>query len=80
MLSVKEAQRIKVLLDQIGLPTLPNGIPFDKDKLLDALKKDKKREGSGIHFTLLTAIGETAIKEIPIKELDEVIHDMCFYC
>jgi 3-dehydroquinate synthase len=80
MLSIEEAQRIKALLDQIGLPTLPNGIPFDKDKLLDALKKDKKREGSGIHFTLLTAIGETAIEEIPIKELEEVIHDLCLYC
>lgn len=77
MLSIEEAQRIKALLDQIGLPTLPNGIRFDKNKLLDALRKDKKREGSGIHFVLLKAIGETTIEEIPIKELEEVINDMC---
>ncbi len=77
MLSIEEAERIKALLDQIGLPTLPNGIQFDKNKLLDALKKDKKRVGSGIQFVLLKAIGETAIEEIPIKELEEMIHDMC---
>ena len=77
MLSIEDAERIKALLDQIGLPTLPNGIQFDKNKLLDALKKDKKRVGSGIQFVLLKAIGETAIEEIPIKELEEMIHDMC---
>lgn len=74
MLPKEEAKRIRDLLQQIGLPT---GISFDKRKILDALRKDKKREGSGIHFVLLKAIGETVIEEISIQELEEVIDDMC---
>jgi len=83
MLSTEEAERIRTLLGQIGLPTLPkrpDGMTFDKEKILDALKKDKKREGSGIHFALLKAIGNPVIEEIPIRELEEVVHDMCVYC
>jgi 3-dehydroquinate synthase len=73
MLPMEDAKRIKTLLDKIGLPTT---ITFDKVKILDALKKDKKREGSGIHFALLNSIGDATIEEIPIYELEEVIHDM----
>lgn len=73
MLPTSAVRRIRDLLKSIGLPTEITG---DKEKVLDALKKDKKREGKGIHFCLLSAIGEAVIREIPIQELEEVIDDM----
>ncbi len=68
-----EAERIRDLLKQIGLPT---EISVDKEKILDALKKDKKREGSGLHFVLLESMGHAVIEEIPFQELEMVIHDL----
>ena len=68
------AERIRGLLGQIGLPT---EISVDKEKILDALKRDKKREGGGVHFILLDSIGHAISEEIPLQELGMVIHDLC---
>ncbi|MCU0284787.1 MAG: 3-dehydroquinate synthase [Acidobacteria bacterium] len=68
------AQRIRLLLRKIGLPT---EISVDKSKILDAFKKDKKRAGGGIHFILLDSIGHAISEEIPIHDLEMVIHDLC---
>jgi 3-dehydroquinate synthase len=69
-----EAARLSQLLEKVKLPTQ---IPFDKDKVIDALKKDKKREGAGIHFVLLTKLGRVIIEKITIGELKELIHVVC---
>jgi len=74
MFSQAEAERIRSLLERIGLPVK---ISFEKEKILDAMRKDKKREGAGIHFVLLRAMGETMIEEIPIDELEDAVHDLC---
>ncbi|MCK4765157.1 MAG: 3-dehydroquinate synthase [Candidatus Aminicenantes bacterium] len=85
LLEEAAAVRLKQLLEKFNLPTkidpaknAPGGIlpGGEMDKILDALKKDKKREGAGIHFVLLKSPGEVVIEEIPISELAEVIHDM----
>jgi len=73
-LKSEEAQRIKNLLANLKLQTM---IPVDKSKALDALKRDKKREGSNINFVLLRSIGEAVVEEISIKELEEVINELC---
>ncbi|MCP4156576.1 MAG: 3-dehydroquinate synthase [bacterium] len=92
LLPLKEAQRLKQLLELLELPTeiFFKGNPpkenysennplqnIDKKKVLDALKRDKKRAGSGIHFVLLEAIGKPVVEELSIQELKEVIDDMC---
>lgn len=69
-LSVGKADRIRTLLDALGLPTV---IEFDKKEVLDALGKDKKRKGNLIDFVLLEDIGEAIIEEIPITELEGVV-------
>lgn len=74
MFSKGEAERLRSLLERIGLPV---GISFEKEKILDAMRKDKKREGAGIHFVLLRGMGETVIEEIPIDELEDAVHDLC---
>ncbi len=74
LLPAETAQRLEQLLQKFQLPTQ---LPCQPDQLVDALKKDKKREGRGIHFVLLEDIGKTLIRRIPINQLEEVVHDMC---
>jgi 3-dehydroquinate synthase len=69
LLAHAEADRLIALLDRLGLPTR---IPAKPESVLDALRKDKKRKGAGIHFVLLADIGRAVIEEIPLAELDRV--------
>lgn len=61
------AQRILTLLRQIGLPTQ---MTLDKEKILDALKKDKKRQDNRVHFILLESIGRAVSEEISFQDLE----------
>ncbi|MCK5059043.1 MAG: 3-dehydroquinate synthase, partial [Candidatus Aminicenantes bacterium] len=74
LLDKEEAGRLLQLLGKVKLPTQ---ISFDKDKVIDALKKDKKREGAGIHFVLLKRLGRAIVEEIAIGELEELIYAVC---
>jgi len=64
----KNANKIVSLLGQYGLPTF---VEFDKDKVINVLKMDKKKTRDSISFILLEEIGKAFIKEISIKELYE---------
>jgi 3-dehydroquinate synthase len=68
LLSSGEKQRIIQLLKNMKLPVEMHA---DKEKVLDAMKRDKKREGENIHFVLLDGIGKAVIKEISLNELEE---------
>jgi 3-dehydroquinate synthase len=70
LLPEEEAVKIKQLFERLHLPTKTTA---SKEKIWDAIKKDKKRQGQGIHFVLLKTIGEAVIEEISLKELEEVI-------
>ncbi len=74
MLSTREADRIQTLLENIGLPTHTRLSPTS---ILDAVRKDKKREQKDIHFVLLSGIGRPEIKKITFSRLEEHIHDLC---
>jgi 3-dehydroquinate synthetase len=50
---------------------------MDKEAVLDALRKDKKRADREINFVLLEAIGNARIVPIKIKDLEEVMNDLC---
>ncbi len=58
------------LLSQFGLPT---SIEFDKDKVINVLKMDKKKTKDSIQFILLEKIGNAFIKEISIQQLYETL-------
>ena len=73
LLNIETANRITDLLRQYGLPV---DIDFDRNKILEALDKDKKRKGDNIHFVLLKDIGKSVIMEISIDELKNVIHEL----
>jgi 3-dehydroquinate synthase len=67
LLSAVDEQRIMTLLNNLNLPT---AIPLQKHRVLDALKRDKKREGRHIHFVLLEGIGQAVVHKISIQKLE----------
>ncbi|MBS1609135.1 MAG: 3-dehydroquinate synthase [Bacteroidetes bacterium] len=66
----KETARVVTVLEKYGLPTYAS---FEKDKVFNVLKMDKKREKSEMNYVLLEKIGKGVIKSIPIKELESII-------
>jgi len=64
----KDANRVVSLLEKYGLPTFTQ---FDKDKVVNVLKMDKKKTKDSINFILLEKVGKAVIKEISIQQLYE---------
>ncbi len=69
----EDAERIEGLLRQLKLPTR---LQLDGDRVIDALKKDKKRKGDNINFVLLHGIGNAVVEEVSISELEAVAKDL----
>ncbi len=69
-LAREDVLRIESLLASFDLPTEFEG---NRDALMDAIRKDKKREGAVIHFVLLNGIGNAIIEPIGVTELEEAI-------
>jgi 3-dehydroquinate synthase len=66
----KETSRVVNVLNKYGLPTYAS---FDKKKVFDVLKMDKKRERKEMNFIMLQKIGEGIIQSIPLKKLEQII-------
>ena len=64
-----ERKRVLDLLRSYGLPTDNPSAPSD---VLNALLKDKKREGGSIHFILMRGIGDVVIESIGVNELQNL--------
>ena len=58
---------------KIGLTTK---LDLDREKVLDALRRDKKRKGGDIDFVLLNRIGSADVQNIPINELEAVVSEI----
>lgn len=67
LLSQKALNRITDLLERLQLPV---EVDYDRRAVLDALKKDKKREQDVIHFVLLQGLGKAVVAPIPIADLE----------
>lgn len=74
ILSSKDAGRIEALLQDVKLPV---HIPSKSKLLIDAIKKDKKRQGKEIHYVLLAGIGKAKVTKMSYEELEEQIYDLC---
>lgn len=68
--SVAEQESVLRVLQQYGLPV---HLSFDKKKVFDILKMDKKRVRDDISFILLEKIGQAVIRKIPLKELEALM-------
>jgi 3-dehydroquinate synthase len=73
LLAEAEEQRVTELLREVGLPV---AMPAASKPLLEAVRKDKKREGDILHFVLLEGVGKAAVAELTLEELEGYIHDL----
>ncbi len=73
LISNADADRIKKLVTAYQLPCESS---IDSKTLFDGMKKDKKREGDGVHLILLQKIGEAIIKSLTYNQLEEAIDDL----
>lgn len=77
MMQENDAARVAALAEKAGLPVaLPKG-KADASALLDAVKKDKKRQGGNVRMALLRGIGHAEICEVGMGELEGVLNDLC---
>lgn len=68
-LAGEDRKRIEKLLSDLGLPLQ---LSCPKEKLWEALRKDKKREGDRIHFVFLAALGRAVVEEVSFEELEKL--------
>lgn len=66
----KNTARVVALLEKYNLPTYAS---FNKKKVFDVLKMDKKRERNEINFILLKKIGMGAMHPISLKRLENIL-------
>lgn len=76
MLTEKDAERLRTLLGNIGLPTTLDG-KCNKTAIIDAIKKDKKKRNAKLRIILLEGIGKAKVCEITEADLEVAIHDLC---
>jgi 3-dehydroquinate synthase len=70
LLSAGDVARLEALLVRFGLPVK---VPVDAALVVDALRKDKKREGDTIHFVLLDGIGSARVVPLTFGEIERII-------
>jgi len=71
LLTPDEDQRLRTLLNNLNLPT---HLGSETKAVVNAIAKDKKREGDWIHFVLLNGIGSAIVDKITLEELEGAIH------
>lgn len=69
-LSAVAYRRMTALLRRLRLPV---AAAADPKQVLEALRRDKKREAAVIRFVLLDDIGRASVKEIGIRELERQV-------
>jgi 3-dehydroquinate synthase len=71
LLTADEDRRLRALLNNFKLPTY---FGLETKAVVNAIGKDKKREGNRIHFILLNEIGSAIVDKITLAELEDAIH------
>ena len=68
--SSDEKSKVIELLKKYQLPVL---FVFDKVKVSEIIKLDKKRQADAINFILLNKIGDAGMRKIPFNQLENII-------
>lgn len=68
----KQTEKVVALLEKYNLPTYAS---FNKQKVFDVLKMDKKRERKEMNYVLLEKIGKGVVKSISLKQLEKIIQE-----
>jgi 3-dehydroquinate synthase len=69
----RDAARVTKLLLQYDLPTF---VEFDRQKVFQVMKMDKKREKKEMNYVLLEKIGKGVVKTIPLDQLEKIISNL----
>ena len=69
LMSEKDAARIEDLLTRMNLPTRLSG---QREAILSAMRKDKKREGDEILFVLPEGIGKAVIQPLSLARIGQL--------
>jgi 3-dehydroquinate synthase len=72
LMGFKQTEKVVSVLEKYGLPTYAS---FNKQKVFDVLKMDKKREKKEMNYVLLERIGKGVVKQIELKKLEQIISD-----
>lgn len=70
-----QTQQVVDLLEKYNLPTYTS---FDKEKVFEVLKMDKKRAKKEMNFVLLNKIGKASVQAIELKKLEKIIYGLNF--
>jgi 3-dehydroquinate synthase len=68
-----EAGRVKKVLEQFDLPVF---MDFEKEKVFNVMKMDKKREKKDMNFVMLSRIGRGVVKTVPVDQLEKIINEL----
>lgn len=66
----KQTEKVVGLLEKYNLPTYAS---FNRQKVFEVLKMDKKRERKEMNYVLLKKIGKGVVKSISLKQLEKII-------
>jgi len=69
----KQTEKVVSVLEKYNLPTYAS---FNKKKVFDVMKMDKKRERKEMNFVLLEKIGKGVVKSISLKQLEKIVQDL----
>ena len=69
----KDSVRVANLLEKYGLPVQ---MEFDRQKVFDVLKMDKKREKTEMNYVLLEKIGKGVIRSIHVDEIETIMKEL----
>ena len=73
LLSPDDAERVMDLLRKLGLPLR---LQIDREKMVEAMRKDKKRAGDKIHFVFLKSLGEAVVETVSLQELEALTKEL----
>ena len=73
LLGFKQTDAVVNVLEQYGLPTYAD---FDKQKVFEVLKMDKKRASKEMNYILLEKIGKGIVLPIPLDDLENLISNL----
>ncbi len=74
LMKAAETEALGALIESAGLPV---EAVIDTELISENVCKDKKKQGSGIHFILLEGLGNAVIRLLSLDELKSLIHDLC---
>jgi 3-dehydroquinate synthase len=67
-LGFMESRRVTGCIEGLGLPVEVDGL--DRQRVIDLLRHDKKRDGLGIRMVLLMEIGQAVLRHVDGEDID----------